>query len=239
MEDKLMHQAHFEMNDMNEKLRREFMRTIEPSGQRSMAELDEMTTGERTKWLFWNLHENLEAVRQLEPTLVAQVMTTQFTVSDGQSSWSDRNGLEKRLELQCKWELLLTYPSYQTEKVVELGEGWANLFVCEEPPSHPVLSPQQRGYLDADSSLFPHQLFLHGWLRGAVWQELKPQFYSANPACRISLVLLDSYLFPVSPRYDFVSGPVGAVGFTNMEFQVLSHARERRLTRRTEPRQRS
>jgi hypothetical protein len=239
MDDKLTHQAHFEMDDMNEKLRRDVMKNLEPYGQRMVTDLEDLTEGERAKWLFWNLHENLDAIRKLEPTLMGQIATTQFTISDGQSIWADKSGLEKRIELQCKWDLLLTFLDYQTEKLFPVGEGWVNLYVCNKPPSHPTLAENQRGYIDADSSLFPNQLFLHGWISEAVWQEIKPQFYTANPACRTSVVLLDSYLFPVKSQFDFVTGPAGAIGITNLEFQVVSHPTERRMARRTEPRQRS
>lgn len=239
MDDNLTHKAHFELDDMNEKLRRDVMKTLEPYGQRTVSDLEDLTEIERAKWLFWNLHENLDAVRKLEPTLIGRVQSTQFTISDGQSMWTEKTGLEKRIELQCKWELMLTFSDYQTEKIFTIGEGWVNLFVGDKAPSHPALAENQRGYLDTDSSLFPNQLFLHGWVTDAVWQEIKPQFYVGNPACRTSIVLLDSYLFPVKPKFDFVTGPAGSIGAMNLEFQVVSHPTERRMARRTEPRQRS
>lgn len=239
MDDNLTHEAHFEMDDMNEKLRRELMKTYESYGQRTISDMEELTEVERAKWLFWNMHENLDAVRKLEPTLIGQIMSTQFTISDGQSLWTEKSGLEKRIELQCKWDLLLTFADYQTEKTFSVGEGWVHLSVCNNAPCYPTLAENQRGYLDTDSSLFPNQLFVHGWVTDVVWQEIKPQFYNANPACRTSIVLLDSYLFPVKPKYDFVNGPAGSIGITNLEFQVVSHPAERRMARRSEPRQRS
>ena len=43
--------------------REEVLQCLEPAGIRSVAELSEMSDAERCKWLFWNLHENLEAMR--------------------------------------------------------------------------------------------------------------------------------------------------------------------------------
>jgi hypothetical protein len=223
---------------MNEKVRREVMKTLEPYGLRAVSDLAEMSEGERAKWLFWNLHENLDAVRRLEPTLIGQVLSTQLTVSDGQSMWTEKNGLEKRIELSCRWHLLLTYSHYQNEETHEIGEGWVNLFVGE-PPSHPQLMEQQKGFLDADSSLFPHQLFLYGWITNEVWSEIKPQLYTDNPTCRTDILLLDNFLFPVKEGFDFVTGPAGSIGITNLEFRLFSHPTERRMVRRSEPRQRS
>ncbi len=67
----------------HEKSRRELMQTLQYSGQRSVAELVDMTDAERCKWLFWNLHENLDEIRRMEPTLSARVTGTQFTFADG------------------------------------------------------------------------------------------------------------------------------------------------------------
>ena len=82
-----------------EKQRRDAMRTIEAHGKRAAAELPEMSEGERAKWFFWNLHENLEEFRKLEPTLIGQVMCTQLTVTDGLSMATEKVGMEKKIEL--------------------------------------------------------------------------------------------------------------------------------------------
>ena len=54
------HKAHFELDEVNEKLRRELMKNLEPYGARLFSELPDMSEGERAKWLIWNLHENLD-----------------------------------------------------------------------------------------------------------------------------------------------------------------------------------
>ncbi|MDO8300291.1 hypothetical protein [Lacisediminimonas sp.] len=227
-----------DLEEINEKLRKDVLRALEPYGARPVAELSDMAGTERTKWLFWNLHERLDEIRKMEPTLIGQVMTTQLTVCDGQSMWSEKCKLEKRLELSCKWHLQLSYIAFQSEQLHEIGDGWINLAIGDEPPGHPSLKPGQKAYLDADHSLYPNQLFLDGWISEGVWQEIKPQLYSSNPACRTDIVILDNYLFPVRRGNEFVSGPAGSIGITNIEFRNFSHPTERRLTRR-EPRQRS
>lgn len=239
MESEYVQKTSSDLEEMNEKLRHEVIRALESYGVRPVSDLSDMAEGERAKWLFWNLHENLDEIRKMEPTLIGQVMSTQVTVSDGQSMWSDKKGLEKRLELSCKWHLLLTYSIYQNERTYEIGEGWINLYIGETPPVRPLLQENQRGYLDADHSLYPNQLFLDGWITEDVWQEIKPQLYSPNPNCRTDVLLLDNFLFPVKKGYDFVTGPAGSIGITNMEFRTFSHPTERRMTRRGEPRQRS
>jgi len=234
-----MQKTNSDIEEMNEKLRKDVIRSLEAYGARPVGDLSDMTEGERAKWLFWNLHENLDEIRQMEPTLAGQVMSTQMTISDGQSMWSDKKGLEKRLELSCKWQLSLTYSAYQDESIYDLGEGWVNLFIGDQPPTHPVLQENQKGYLNADHSLYPNQLFLDGWITEGLWQEIKPQLYSPNPTCRTDLLLLDNFLFPVKKGFDFVTGPAGCVGITNIEFRAFSHPTDRRMTRRSEPRQRS
>jgi hypothetical protein len=238
MERERMQRSNFESDEMNEKVRREVMKTLEPHGLHPVGDLGEMSEGERVKWLFWNLHENLDALRRLEPTLIGQVTSTQFTVSDGQSMSNEKCGLEKRIELACRWRLLLTYTHYQNEENFEMGEGSVNLFVGQ-PPRHPALKEGQKGFIDADSSLFPNQLFMYGWVTDEVWREIKPQLYSDNPTCRSDILLLDNFLFPVKEGFDFVTGPPGSIGITNLEFRLFSHTTERRMVRRTEPRQRS
>lgn len=226
-----------DLEEINEKLRRDVLRSLEPHGARSVDELPDMSEIERTKWVIWNLHERLEDIRQMEPTLIGQVLSTQLSVCDGQSMWSEKCKLEKRLELHCKWTLQLNYAGLEADKQYNLGEGWTNLFIGNEPPAHPVLQAGQKAYLDADHALYPNQLLLDGWISEGVWQEIKPQLYSTNPACRTDIVMLDNYLFPIRRGHEFVSGPVGAIGITNIEFRNFSHPTERRLTRR-EPRQR-
>lgn len=226
-----------DLEEINEKLRRDVLRALEPHGDRPVADLSDMGETERTKWLFWNLHERLDEIRKMEPMLLAQVLSTQLTVCDGQSMWTDKCKLEKRLELNCKWYLQLNHAGFTVDKLHELGDGWINLFIGDEPPSHPTLERGQKGYLDADHSLYPNQILLDGWISEGVWQEIKPQLYSTNPACRTDVVILDNYLFPVRRGHEFVCGPVGSVGITNLEFRNFSHPTERRLRRR-EPRQR-
>lgn len=234
-----MQKPQSQLEDINEKMRREVMKNLEPHGLRAVAELDDMSEGERTKWLFWNLHENLDAVRKMEPTLIGHVTATQLTVSDGQSVWEDRVCLEKRIELNCKWSLQLTYSVYQDEKSFEVGEGWVDLVVSDKPPSHPILSKNQKAYLDADNGLYPNQLFMYGWITEDAWKEIRPQVYNANPTCRTDIMLLDSFLYPVKPGFDFVTGPAGSIGISNFEFRIFSHPTERRLTRRGDLRQRT
>lgn len=227
-----------DLEEINEKLRKDVLRSLEAHGARPVSDLADMAESERAKWLFWNLHERLEEVRMMEPTLIAQVVSTQLTVCDGQSMWSERCKLEKRLELNCKWFLQLNDSAFQAEKLHDVGDGWINLAIGDEPPSHPTLQKGQKGYLDADHSLYPNQLFLDGWISEGVWHEIKPQLYSTNPACRTDVVILDNFLFPVKRGNEFVCGPVGSIGITNIEFRNFSHPTERRMSRR-EPRQRT
>ncbi|MDB5762336.1 MAG: hypothetical protein JWQ21_1331 [Herminiimonas sp.] len=239
MENEFSHKTSSDLEEMNEKLRKDVIHSLEPHGARPVSDLSDMTEGERVKWLFWNLHENLDEVRKMEPTLVGHVMSTQLTVCDGQSMWTDKKDMEKRLELNCNWQLLLTYSTYQNERSYEIGEGWVNLCIGDQPPKHPTLQENQKGYLDADHSLYPNQLFLNGWISEGLWQEIKPQLYSPSPASRTDILLLDNFMFPVKKGFDFVTGPAGAIGVTNAEFRAFSHPTDRRMTRRGEPRQRT
>jgi hypothetical protein len=184
-----------------------------------------MPDHERTKWLFWNLHENLEAIRLLEPTLIAQIIRTQLTVSDGQSMWTQRYGLEKRLELSCKWQLLLKRSAFEKEQVHALSEGWIDLFIGDAPPPHPALRSGQKGYLDSDSPLYPNQLFLYGWISEGVWQEIKSTLSNANGNSHTDIFLRDNFLFPVKPGLDFLTGPPGSIGMTNIEFRSSTQPR--------------
>lgn len=212
-------------DEMNEKLRRDLMRNLEQYGARRMNELADMSDGERTKWLFWNLHERLDELRTMEPVLIGQIIRTQLTVSDGQSMWTEKWGLEKRIELSCKWQLLLKNSLYEKEDVYSISEGWIDLYVGKSPPQHPVLKEQQKGYLHADSPLYPNQLFLYGWISDGLWDELKQQLGNASANCHTDIFLRDNFLFPVKPGFNFVSGPTGSIGLTNMEFRVSSQPR--------------
>ena len=211
--------------DLYEKLRRDVIKAIEPYGTRSLSNLAEMQDNERTKWLFWNLHENLETIRLLEPALIGQIIRTQLTVSDGQSMWTERYGLEKRLELNCKWQLLLKHSAFEKEQVHALSDGWIDLFIGDAPPSHPALRNGQKGYLDLDSPLYPNQLFLYGWIGEGIWQEIKSTLSNANANSHTDIFLRDNFLFPVKPGLDFLTGPPGSIGITNLEFRTSTQPR--------------
>jgi hypothetical protein len=217
--------ANFDLDELNEKLRKEAMRNLEIYGLRTQEDLQEMSDSDRTKWFFWNMHENLEALRKLEPALIGQIIRTQLTVSDGQSMWTEKCGLEKRIELSCKWQLLLKNELYHREETYSISEGWIDLYVGKMPPPHPTLREQQKGYLDSDSALYPNQLFLYGWITEGVWEEIKPQMHNASATCHTDIFLRDNFLYPVKPELDFIAGPAGSIGITNMEFRVSSHPR--------------
>ena len=225
MDSVLAHKPTTDQPDPHEKLRREIIKAIEPYGMRSLSELAEMPDHERTKWLFWNLHENLEAIRLLEPTLVGQIIRTQLTVSDGQSMWTQRYGLEKRVELSCKWQLLLKGSAYEKEQMHALSDGWVDLFIGDAPPPHPVLRVGQKGYLDLDSPLYPNQLYLYGWISDGVWQEIKCNISNANATSHTDIFLRDNFLFPVKQGLDFLSGPTASIGMTNIEFRSATQPR--------------
>ncbi len=214
-----------EYDDTSEKMRRDVMRNLESYGKASISDLAGMSDTERTKWLFWNLHENLAVLRKHEPALIGQIIRSQMTVCDGQSMWTEQFGLEKRIELSCKWQLLLKDQTYQNEDAFSISEGWIDLFVGTKPPPHPALQATQKGYLDSDSPLYPNQLFLYGWITNGVWEEIKAQLYNASANCHTDIFLRDNFLFPVKPCHAFVSGPAGSIGITNMEFRVSSHPR--------------
>ena len=239
MENEFAQRPSSDLEDINEKLRKDVIRSLEAYGARQVADLSDMTEIERTKWLFWNLHERLDEIRSMEPTLIGHVTSTQLTVSEGQSMLRESPALEKRLELSCKWNLLLSFPAFQNEKSYEIGEGWIHLCIADRPPVYPSLHDKQRGYLNGDHSLYPNQLFLDGWITEPVWQEIKAQLYTPNPNCRTDVILLDNYLFPVKRGFDFVTGPAGSIGLTNMEFRSFSHPTERRMTPRRNERSRT
>jgi len=214
-----------ELDEINEKLRKDVIRTIEPYGVKKMDDLDDMSDSERTKWFFWNMHENIDAIRKCEPALIGQVIRTQLTVSDGQSLWTEKCGLEKRIELNCKWQLLLKDGAYQREQAYPLSDGWIDLSVALSPPPHPALQENQKGYLDSDSKLYPNQLYLYGWITDGVWQEVKNQLYNASANCHTDIFIRDNFIFPVKPGHNFVTGPAGSIGITNIEFRVSSQPR--------------
>lgn len=225
MQSELTHKFGADLEDVNEKLRKDVMKNLEQYGKAQLSDFPGMSDSERTKWLFWNMHENIDELRKFEPALVGQIIRTQFTVCDGQSMWTEHCGLEKRIELSCKWQLLLKDPTYQTEETYPLSSGWIDLFVGKAPPPHPMLQKMQKGYLDSDSPLYPNQLFLYGWISDEVWQEIKPQLYNASSNCHTDIFLRDNFLFPVKPSLNFVSGPAGSIGITNLEFRTASHPR--------------
>lgn len=227
-----------ENGDVHEKQRKEVMRTIEAHGAKSISDLPDMTAGERAKWFFWNLHENLDEFRKLEPTLIGQVMCTTLTVTDGLSMGMETVGMEKKIALSCRWHLRLAYSSYQNEEAYPIGDGSVDLSVTNAIPSEQPLQKNQKGYIDSDNSLYPNQLYLYGWVTEPVWNEIKAHLYSPTPNCHTDLVLRDDCLFPVKHGFGFVSGPPGAIGITNLEFRVASHSAERRSNRRTETLQR-
>ena len=227
-----------EQSSLHEKQRQELVHTLKPYGTRPFAELAEMTEAERCKWLFWNLHENMDEIRLMEPTLQGRVTSMQFTVQDGSDLLGDSR-LQKRLDLSCKWNVQLTYPGYQDEINHVIGDGWINLVIADRAPAFPALREGQKAYLDADHSMYPNQLFLEGWITDGVWQEMRSHLCTANPTCRTDVVLLDNVLFPVKKGFDFVAGPPGSIGVINMEFRAFSHPTERRLHRRGEPRKSS
>jgi hypothetical protein len=59
-----------DLEDINEKLRKDVIRSLEAHGARQVEDLSDMTEIERIKWLFWNLHERLDEIRSMEPTLI-------------------------------------------------------------------------------------------------------------------------------------------------------------------------
>lgn len=209
----------------DDKARRDLMRSWETHGLRLISDLPSMSSAETTKWLIWNLHENLDEIRKLEPILSARVISSQLTVCDGHSMWTEHTGLERWIELRCDWQLLLKYPSYQNERVYSVGDGWIELFIGDTPPARPPLADGQKGYLDADNALYPNQLFLYGCVSAGVWEELKPQVHQPHADCQVDVLLRDNFLFPVKSSVNFVTGPTGAVGMTNLEIRISSHAR--------------
>ncbi len=225
MQSELTQKYGADLEDVNEKLRQDVMKNLEQYGKAQLSDLASMSDSERTKWLFWNMHENLDELRKFEPALVGQIIRTQFTVCDGQSMWTELCGLEKRIELSCKWQLLLKDAIYLTEETYPVSAGWIDLFVGKAPPPHPSLQDKQKGYLDSDSPLYPNQLFLYGWITDDVWQEIKPQLYNASSNCHTDIFLRDNFLFPVKPGLNFVTGPTGSIGITNLEFRTASHPR--------------
>jgi hypothetical protein len=227
-----------ELVEMNEKLRKDLMRTLEPHGGKPISDLPSMSEAERAKWYFWNLHENLDEFRKYEPALIGQVMCTQLTLIDGQSMETVKAESGKRISLHCKWTLRLVYSALQNEEAFPIGDGSVDLLISNTPPTSPSLQKNQKGYLDADSSLFPNQLVLYGWINEGIWDEVRTHLYSASPTCHTDIMLRDNYVFPVKSGFDFVVGPPGSLGITNIEFRVAYYSGERRTARRNEGLQR-
>jgi len=223
-----------ESEEMHEKQRKELMRAIEAHGARPITELPEMTEGERAKWLFWNLHENFEEIRKLEPTLIGQVMCTQLTITDGLSMATEKVGSEKKVELICRWHLRLAFAAFQNEENYPIGEGSVDLSIADALPANPPLQKNQKGYIEADNSLYPNQFYLYGWVTESIWEEIKTHLYSPTPNCHTDLLLRDNCVFPVKSGFGFVAGPPGSIGITNLEFRVSSHSADRRTNRRSE-----
>ncbi|NEX60764.1 hypothetical protein [Noviherbaspirillum galbum] len=223
-----------DLDETHEKLRKDVMRTIEAHGMRSITDLPEMTAAECAKWFFWNMHENLEQFRQYEPTLIGQVMCTTLTLTDGLSMATEKVGAEKRVALTCRWHLRLAYASYQNEEAFPIGDGSVTLSIADEVPTQPPLQKNQKGYIDSDNSLYPNQLFMYGWVKESIWNEVKPHLYTPTPNCQTDLMLRDNCLFPVKSGFGFVAGPPGSIGITNLEFTVASHSVDRRMNRRIE-----
>ena len=215
--------------------RDEVMKCLESAGRRPVAELSDMSDAERCKWLFWNLHQNLDAMRQMEPALQARVNSMQYSVLD-ESRVTDQRELSKRLDLACRWTMELRFPGYPDEVTFPIGDGWANLVIASEPPAYLHVAAGQKAYLDADHTAYPNQIYLEGWISDQLWQDIRTHLSNTNPSCRTDVVLLDSVLFPVRPEFEFVAGPPGTIGVTKLEIRTFSHPTERRMVRRAEPR---
>ncbi len=59
----------------------------------------------------------------------------------------------------------------------------------------------------------------------ACGKEIKSQLYNASANCHTDLFIRDNFLFPVKPGHNFVTGPAGSLGITNMEFRISSQPR--------------
>jgi len=208
-----------EADQPEERQRRDLIRALEPHGLRLLSDLTAMSAPEAAKWLIWNLHENFDALRQLEPTLSARVSGSRLTLRDGPDG-----GGEKRIGFRCGWKLGLKYPAYQNEQSYPLGDGRIELSIGP-PPQPPALAPRQKGYLHTGAAPSADQLCLYGWIGSATWEEIRPLLYSPHPDCHADIVLRDHVLFPVRSGFDFVTGPAGAIGVTAIEIRVSAHPR--------------
>lgn len=218
-----------------ERRREEILRCLETAGRRSVAELSDMSDAERCKWLFWNLHENLDAIRQMEPALQARISSMQHSVMDV-TQRPDQIALNRRVDLACRWTMELSFPGHPEEVTYPIGDGWVNLVIAHEAPAYLHVATGQKAYLDADHTTYPNQIYLEGWISDQLWQDVRSHLSNPNPSCRTDVVLLDSALFPVRRDFDFVAGPPGAIGVVSLEFRAFSHPAERRMVRRSEPR---
>jgi len=217
-----------------ERQRRDLIQALQSFGQHAAASLPDLSEAERCKWLFWNLHENLEGIRPMEPSLQARITSMQFTVHNGAASAAGEP-LEKHLDLSCKWWLALHYPGLPDEMMYPIGEGWVHLQIANQVPAYLGLRGGQQAYLEADHLSYPNLLYLDGWILPEVWQEMRPHLSNPNPNCRSDIVLLDNVLFPVKTGFDFVVGPPASIGVMSMELRAFSHPTERRMSRRGEP----
>jgi hypothetical protein len=232
------HKFNPDLVEMNEKLRKEAMRAIEVYGRRQISDLPDMSDAERSKWFFWNVHENLDELRKYEPALIGQVRCTQMTVCEVENADGNPGEIEKRLSLNCKWHLRLVYSALKNDDIYSIGDGASDILISATPPTNPSLQKNQKGYLHADSSLYPNQIFMYGWISEAIWKEVKDHLYDPSPNCQADILLRDNGIFPVKSGFDFVVGPPGSVGITSMEFRVSSSSGERRMARRGETLQR-
>ena len=151
----------YDIQNLNQKQRLELLRSLESVGLRSVGELGEMVDSDRCKWLFWNLHENFDAIRLMEPTLQACITSMQFTIQDN-LTLHGADIVDKRLDFSCTWHLQLTYPGSQDEISHTIGNGWINLAIAQALPPYPFLGQGQKAFLDADHTVYPSQLFLDG-----------------------------------------------------------------------------
>ena len=127
---------------LHERQRQEVLQSLAGAGQRPVAELADMSEAERCRWLFWNLHENLDELRLMEPILSARVTGAQFTVVDG-SRLLGNGDMEKRLDLSCRWSLALSYSGYEDEILHAVGDGWINLVIAHQAPAYLTLREGQ------------------------------------------------------------------------------------------------
>ena len=86
-----------DLDEVNERSRKEIMKTIESYGLRPISDLEKMSDGDRTKWLFWNMHENLDALRKREPALIGQIIRQKPNATLGLATGSTPIGVYAEL----------------------------------------------------------------------------------------------------------------------------------------------